>query len=86
MPPMRRLPDKPVLASVSCGTAHSGARRGKSMNSTTMIGAPSSAALAATAPARASDGRPTGMCASTSAASRPQTDTSMAAATASVCE
>ena len=55
------------------------------MNSTSMIGAPSSAACAATRPARAIGGRPTGMCASTSAVSRPHTETTIAAATAIDC-
>ena len=82
---MRSVPDKPVLASDSCGTAHSGAMRGKSMNSTSMIGAPNSAACAATRPARAIGGRPTGMWASTSAVSRPHTETTIAAATAIDC-
>ncbi len=76
------VPDKPVLAMLSCGTPHSGPMRGKSTNSSTISGAPTSAARAACAPARAIGGRPAGMCASTSAVISPHTDTSIAAAIA----
>ncbi len=84
--PMRIEPDSPVLPAASCGTPHSGPMRGNSRNSATISGAPSNAARAATLPAWRSDGLPTGMCASTSAVSRPHTDSSMAAAVSSDCE
>jgi len=78
--------DRPVFATPSCGTPHSGPMRGNSTNSSTMIGAPSSAVRAASRLAWRRLGWPTGMWASTSAVSRPQTETSIAAATASDCE
>jgi hypothetical protein len=84
--PMRIEPDSPVRADASCGTPHSGPMRGNSRNSATITGAPSNAARAATLAAWRSGGLPTGMCASTSAVSRPHTDSSMAAAVATDCE
>ena len=51
-----------------------------------MIGAPKSAARAAMVPARSRGGRPTGMCDSTKAVSKPQTEISIDSATSSDCE
>ena len=85
-PPSVSVPDRPVRAPASCGSAHKGPTRGNSRNSATITGMPNSVARAARPPASRSAGRPTGMCASTSAVSRPQTAMIMAAATGSVCE
>ena len=77
---MRRLPDRPVLASASCGTPHSGAdAREQHEQHDHDRRAEQARPCAASAPARVSGGRPTGMCASTSAVSRPHTETSIAA-------
>ncbi len=77
-------PLRPVMASL--GTPHSGARRGNSMNSTTMMGAPSNAMRAAVPAASRNGGLPTGMWVFTRAVSSPHTATSMAAAVSSDCE
>ena len=77
-------PLRPVMASV--GTPHSGAMRGNSMNSTTMMGAPSSAICPAVFAASTKGGLPTGMCALTSAVSRPSSPTTMLKAVSRDCE
>ena len=84
--PMRMRSDSPVPAMPSPGTPHSGPMRGKSTNSSTMIGAPKAAVRAASHEAWRRLGWPTGMCASTSAVSKPHTETSIASATTSDCE
>ena len=84
--PMRIVFDSPVAETPSCGTPQSGPTRGNSTNSSAMIGAPNSAVRADSAAAWRRLGWPTGMCASTSAVSSPQTETSIAAATAIDCE
>ena len=63
-------PLRPLIASF--GRPQSGASRGNSKNSTSMIGAPSSAIAAAVLAACARGGRPTGMWAFTSAVSKTQ--------------
>ena len=78
--------DRPVVETPSCGTPQSGPMRGNSTNSSAITGAPSSAVRAARPLAWRRLGWPTGMCASTSAVSRPQIETSIAPATASDCE
>ncbi len=77
-------PLRPVMASF--GVPHSGAMRGNSMNSTSMIGAPSSAIQPAVRAACISGGLPTGMWALTSAVSRPSSASSIAKAVSSDCE
>ncbi len=84
--PMRMVPESPVLAPASRGMPQSGATRGNSTNSSTMTGAPNSAKRPARPAACAKLGWPTGMCASTTAASRPQTETIIAVAMAIDCE
>ena len=87
MVPTFMLPDRPLRpAMVSPGTPHSGAMRGKNMNRAAMMGAPSSAMVAAVRSDCMSGGRPTGMCALTRAVSRPSSATSMAKAVSSDCE
>jgi hypothetical protein len=87
MLPMLICPARPLRpASVSAGTPHSGAMRGNSRKSASMMGAPSSAMRAAVRIDCASGGRPTGRWALTRAVSRPSSATSMAAAVASDCE
>ncbi len=71
-------PLRPLMASL--GMPHSGAMRGNSTNSASMIGAPSAAIDPAIFAACSSGGLPTGMCALTSAVSRPSSATSMASA------
>ena len=70
----------------SLGVPHRGAMRGNSRNSTSMIGAPSSAIQPAVRAAWVSGGRPTGMWALTSAVSRPSSASSIAKAVGSDCE
>ena len=77
--------DRPVIAMPSVGMPQSGPTRGNSANISTMMGAPSSAVRAASHAAWRSAGWPTGMCARTSAVSRPHTATSIATATSSDC-
>jgi hypothetical protein len=77
-------PERPVTSSL--GVPHSGARRGNSMNSASMIGAPSNAMPPAVRAACASGGRPTGMWALTSAVSRPSSASSIATAVSRVCD
>ncbi|CAM3693118.1 Secreted protein [Paracidovorax anthurii] len=85
--PTSILPDRPLRPEgLSLGMPQSGAMRGKSTNSASITGAPSSAMRPASRSGSASGGRPTGMCALTSAASRPSSATSIAAAVASDCE
>ena len=60
--------------------------RGNSKNSSSISGSPHSAARAATVAARHSGGRPTGMCDSASAVSRPHTATSSHKPVSSDCE
>ena len=84
--PMFMLFDRPMPARWSCGTPHSGLMRGNSTNMMAISGAPSSAVLPASRAAMRSDGLPTGMLASTSALSKPHTDTSIASATSRLCE
>ncbi len=87
MLPMDISPDRPLRPErASSGTPHSGAMRGNSRNSATMMGAPSSAMRAAVRMEAASSGRPTGMWALTSAVSSPSSATSRAAAVGSDCE
>ena len=82
---MRALkPLRPVMASL--GTPQSGAMRGNSMNSTSMMGAPSSAIQPAVLAACASGGLPTGMWALTSAVSSPSSPITMLTAVSSDCE
>ncbi len=78
--------DRPVVEMPSCGTPQSGPMRGKSTKSSAITGAPKSAVRAASPLAWRRLGCPTGMCASTSAVSRPHTETSIATATGSDCE
>ena len=84
--PMRMLFDSPVREMSSCCTPHSGPIRGNRTNSRAMIGNPNSAVRAASVEAWRRLGWPTGICASTKAVKRPQTDTSIAAATSIDCE
>jgi hypothetical protein len=87
MVPTRMVFDRPVRpAMASPGVPHSGASRGNSMNSASMIGAPASAIQPAVRAACISGGRPTGMCALTSAVSRPSSASSMVSAVSSDCE
>ena len=77
-------PLRPVMASL--GTPHSGAMRGNSTNSTSMMGAPRRAMAPAVLAACASGGLPTGMWALTSAVSRPSSPSTMLTAVSSDCE
>ena len=77
-------PLRPLMASP--GVPHSGARRGNSMNSSTMMGAPSSAVLPAMRAACHSEGRPTGMWLLTKAVSKPHSPINMAPAVSRDCE
>ena len=87
MLPTCMLPERPLRAlRVSPGMPHSGAMRGNSTNSASMMGAPSSAMVPAVRSDCASGGRPTGMCALTSAVSSPSSAISMATAVGSDCE
>ena len=76
-------PLRPAIASP--GVPHSGAKRGKSKNSTTMMGAPSSAIQPAVLAATRRGGLPTGMCALTSTVSRPNKPINMLAAVTNDC-
>ena len=78
--------ESPVVEMPSCGTPQSGPMRGNSTNISAMIGAPSRAVRPASRAAWRRLGWPTGMWASTSAVSSPQTDSSIATATGSDCE
>jgi hypothetical protein len=78
--------DRPVLPMASVGTPHSGAMRGNSTNSSTMTGRPSAVVPAAWRAAMAMLGTPVGICASTTAASSPHSDTSEPMAVSSDCE
>ena len=81
------LPDSPLRPTESSlGIPHSGAMRGNSMNSTSMIGRPSSAMRVAMCSDCVSGGRPTGRWALISAVSRPSRPSIMATATTSDCE
>ena len=87
MLPTRMVLDSPLRPVISSfGVPHSGAMRGNSMKSASMIGAPSSAIQPAVRAACARGGRPTGMCALTRAVSRPSSATSIATAVSSDCE
>ena len=84
--PSRIVFDKPVVEMPSCGTPQSGPMRGNSTNSSAITGAPNRAVRAASQLAWRRLGWPTGMWARTTAVRRPQTETSIAAATGSDCE
>ncbi len=84
--PTRIVLDRPLRPRSSAGTPHSGERRGNSRNSTSMMGAPRAAMPMAMRAACASEGRPTGMWAFTSAVSRPSSAIRMPAAVSSDCE
>ena len=87
MLPMLISPDRPLRPRASsAGMPHSGAMRGKSRKSASMIGAPSSAMRAAMRIDCASGGRPTGRCAFTRAVSRPSRAISIIAAVTSDCD
>ena len=87
MAPTGMVADRPLRPCMaSAGRPHSGAMRGNSRNSVTMMGAPASAIHSALAAARRSGGLPTGMWLSTRAVSRPSMPISMAAATGRLCE
>jgi hypothetical protein len=77
---------RPVLPICSVGTPHSGAMRGNSTNSSTITGRPSAVVLAARRAAMAMLGTPVGICASTTAARSPHSDSSAPAAVSSDCE
>ena len=85
--PTFMLPERPLRpVSWSPGRPHSGAMRGKNMNSATITGVPNRAMRAAARSASANGGRPTGMWALISAVSKPTSATSMAMAVGMDCE
>ena len=87
MVPTRMVFDKPLRPAIaSPGVPHNGASRGNSRNNASMIGAPASAIQPAVFAACVNGGRPTGMCAFTSAVSRPSSATSIVTAVISDCE
>lgn len=78
--------DRPVLAAGFCGTPHSGAMRGKKTNSAKVSGAPMATIFSDRPAANFSEGCPTGICAWTSAVSKPTRPIAMASAVSSDCE
>ena len=64
---------------------HKGAKRGNSINSAAMMGAPSSISRPAVLMGTLSGGLPAGICALTTAASSPHSPSNMASASAKLC-